>query len=239
MNRIQPAAPLSSSRSRPGQDSGWQPVMREIVHVIDDDPDVRDSLCLLLQANGYRAQAHSACEDFLRELSPEETLCIVADLRMPEMGGLELQAHLLERSIDVPFIVVTGHGDVPSAVRALKSGAADFIEKPVEGKALMTAVEKAASARRVAREKSHAELRAAERLSALSPRERDVLRHLVDGRPNKIIAHALGISPRTVENHRARLMVKLQAESVADLVRLALSAPAPAIDHRPSRHKSE
>jgi two-component system, LuxR family, response regulator FixJ len=213
--------------------------MQDIVHVIDDDPDVRDSLCLLLQASGYKARAHGACEEFLRALSPDETLCVVADLRMPEMGGLDLQAHLLEKSIDVPFIVVTGHGDVPSAVRALKSGAADFIEKPVDGKTLISAVERAASARRVAREKSLAEARAAERLSALTPRERDVLRHLVDGNPNKIIAHALGISPRTVENHRARLMDKLQASSVADLVRLALSAPGLAVDRMPLRRDAD
>ncbi len=189
----------------------------EVVHVIDDDEGVREGLCALLDAKGYVAQPHASCEEFLNGFSADAALCIVADLRMPGMGGLDLQTHLLKNSIDLPFIVITGHGDVPSAVRALKSGAADFIEKPIDGKSFIAAVERAVVARQAASV-------AHERVAALTPRERDVLCHLVEGNPNKIIAHQLSISPRTVENHRARLMVKMQADSVAELVRMALAA---------------
>ena len=196
----------------------------EIVHVIDDDEGVREGLCALLEAKGFAAQPHASCEEFLECFSADVALCIVADLRMPGMGGLDLQLHLLENAVDLPFIVITGHGDVSSAVRALKSGAADFIEKPIKGKLFIAAIERAAAARRAAKAKLEATGLVQEKISALTPRERDVLRHLVEGNPNKIIAHHLSISPRTVENHRARLMVKMQADSVAELVRMALAA---------------
>jgi two-component system response regulator FixJ len=196
----------------------------EVVHVIDDDEGVREGLCALLDAKGYVARPHASCEEFLKGFSAETSLCIVADLQMPGMGGLELQAHLLKNSIDLPFIVITGHGDVPSAVRALKSGAADFIEKPIDGKSFIAAVERAVVARRAIKTQLEVASVAYERVAALTPRERDVLSHLVEGNPNKIIAHQLSISPRTVENHRARLMVKMQADSVAELVRMALAA---------------
>jgi two-component system response regulator FixJ len=196
----------------------------EIVHVIDDDKGVREGLCALLEAKGYAAQSHASCEEFLDCFSADAALCIVADLRMPGMGGLDLQAHLLENAVALPFIVITGHGDVSSAVRALKSGAADFIEKPVDGKIFIAAIEKAAVARLADKAQLEVASLVHEKISALTPRERDVLRHLVEGNPNKIIAHQLSISPRTVENHRARLMVKMQADSVAELVRMALAA---------------
>jgi two-component system response regulator FixJ len=196
----------------------------EVVHVIDDDEGVREGLCALLDTKGYVAQPHASCDEFLNGFSADAALCIVADLRMPGMGGLDLQAHLLKNSIDLPFIVITGHGDVTSAVRALKSGAADFIEKPIDGKSFIAAVERAVVARRADKTRLEAAGLAHERVAALTPRERDVLSHLVEGNPNKIIAHQLRISPRTVENHRARLMVKMQADSVAELVRMALAA---------------
>ena len=196
----------------------------EIIHVIDDDEGVREGLCALLEAKNHVAQPHASCEEFLNSFSADTALCIVADLRMPGMGGLDLQAHLLEKAVDLPFIVITGHGDVTSAVRALKSGAADFIEKPIDGKLFVAAVERAAVARRAAKAQLEAAGLVQEKIAALTPRERDVLRHLVEGNPNKIIAHQLSISPRTVENHRARLMVKMQADSVAELVRMALAA---------------
>jgi two-component system response regulator FixJ len=151
------------------------------------------------------------------------------------MGGLELQAELLRRAVDVPFIVITGHGDVPSAVTALKTGAADFLEKPIDGGALLATLESAVARRRAHLAASHAAEAARERIDALTGRERDVLRHLVLGNPNKIIAYELGISPRTVENHRARLMVKMQAESLAELVRLALAAGVEAEAAKASR----
>lgn len=196
----------------------------EIVHVIDDDEGVREGLCALLQAKGFAAQPHASCEEFLISYSADAALCIVADLRMPGMGGLDLQAHLLETAIALPFIVITGHGDVSSAVRALKSGAVDFIEKPIDGKLFIAAIQRAVVARLAFKAQLEAANLAQERVAALTPRERDVLCHLVEGNPNKIIAHQLSISPRTVENHRARLMVKMQADSVAELVRMALAA---------------
>ncbi len=194
----------------------------EFVHVIDDDEGVRLSLCALLGSMNYEAVPHASSEEFLARFSYDTALCVVADLQLPGMGGLDLQSHLLSRAIDLPFIVITGYGDVPSAVRALKSGATDFIEKPIEGKLFLTAVEKAALARRAEKLKSDSENLAKDRILALTPRELDVLRHLVAGNPNKIIAYELSISPRTVENHRARLMDKMQADSVAELVRMAL-----------------
>ncbi len=196
----------------------------EIIHVIDDDEGVREGLCALLEAKGFLAQPHASCEEFLDIFSVSTTLCIVTDLRMPGMGGLDLQAHLHKRAIELPFIVITGHGDVPSAVRALKSGAADFIEKPIDGKLFIAAVERAVAARISLKAQSEEASLANERIATLTPRERDVLQHLVEGSPNKIIAHQLSISPRTVENHRARLMVKMQVDSVAELVRMALAA---------------
>lgn len=196
----------------------------EIIHVIDDDEGVREGLCALLEAKGFAARPHASCEEFLNCFSADAALCIVADLRMPGMGGLDLQAYLLAKAVNLPFIVITGHGDVSSAVQALKSGAADFIEKPIDGKLFIAAIERAAVARRAAKAQLEAAGLIQEKIAALTPRERDVLRHLVEGNPNKIIAHQLSISPRTVENHRARLMVKMQADSVAELVRMALAA---------------
>src|SRR5829696_1882076 len=139
----------------------------EVVHVIDDDEGVREGLCALLDAKGYVARPHASCEEFLNGFSADAALCIVADLQMPGMGGLDLQAHLLKNSIDLPFIVITGHGDVPSAVRALKSGAADFIEKPIDGKSFIAAVERAVVARRANKTQMEATHLAQERVAAL------------------------------------------------------------------------
>ncbi len=202
--------------------------MPEIIHVIDDDEGVRDSLCVLLETKGYTTTAHGSCQDFLSNLSVTDALCVVADMRMPEMGGLDLQKHLLEKSIDLPFIVITGHGDVPSAVQALKSGAVDFIEKPLKTDLFLAAISRAVESRRARLQMTEGVSSARQRIAALTPRERDVLRHLIAGHPNKIIAFELGISARTVENHRARLMVKMQADSLAELVRISLEAGAAA-----------
>jgi two-component system, LuxR family, response regulator FixJ len=196
----------------------------DIVHVIDDDEGVRNGLCALLEAKRYLASPHVSCEEFLKSYMIETSLCVVADLRMPGMGGLDLQEQLLNESVALPFIVITGHGDVSSAVRALKAGAVDFIEKPIDGKSFINAIDKAAISRRDVYQRTAEMTSAIERVSALTPREHEVLRHLIEGNPNKIIAHQLNISARTVENHRARLMVKMQADSVAELVRLALAA---------------
>ena len=198
--------------------------MPEIIHVIDDDEGVRDSLCVLLETKGYTTRAHGSCQDFLSNLSVADALCVVADMRMPEMGGLDLQKHLLEKSIDLPFIVITGHGNVPSAVQALKSGAVDFIEKPLKTDLFLAAINSAVESRRARLKMTEGISSARQRIAALTPREHDALRHLIAGHPNKIIAFELGISARTVENHRARLMVKMQADSLAELVRISLEA---------------
>ena len=197
--------------------------MAEFIHVIDDDEGVRLGLCALLEAKGYLTTPFASCEQFLESYSPETTLCIVADLRLPGMGGLDLQTHLLGHGVDLPFIVITGHGDVSSAVRALKSGAVDFIEKPIDGRLFLSAIERAVVTRRAAMTISRDALSTREKLASLTPREREVLLHLIDGHPNKIIAFQLGISARTVENHRARLMEKMKVDSVAELVRMALT----------------
>ena len=198
--------------------------MHELIHVIDDDEGVRLGLCALLETKGYASTPHASCEEFLKRYTVETTLCIVADLRLPGMGGLDLQTHLLDRAIVLPFIVITGHGDVSSAVSALKAGAVDFIEKPIDGKLFVTAIERAVATRRIELNKSAEITNTQEKLSRLTPRESEVLRQLIDGHPNKIIAHKLGISARTVENHRARLMDKMKADSIAELVRIALVA---------------
>jgi two-component system, LuxR family, response regulator FixJ len=197
--------------------------MAEKVHIIDDNADVRDSLCSLLEVKGYAVQGHSSAEEFLRQFSASDALCIIVDLRMPGMSGLELQSNLVNQAIDVPFIMITGYGDVPTAVQALKSGASDFIEKPIDTGLLLRAVQNAAEKRRIFKERQENSLSASLRLSSLTPRERDVLIHIVRGNQNKIIAYELGISPRTAENHRARLMDKLQASNLAELVKLALA----------------
>jgi two-component system, LuxR family, response regulator FixJ len=213
--------------------------MTETVHIIDDNADVRDSLCSLLEVKGYTVQGHSSAEEFLKQFSASDALCIIVDLRMPGMSGLELQSNLLDQAIDVPFIMITGYGDVPTAVQALKSGATDFIEKPIDTALLLTAIKKAAEKHRVSRDKQANLSSASLRLASLTPRERDVLAHIVQGNQNKIIAFELGISPRTVENHRARLMDKLQVGSLAELVKLALAGGVSLSDSVGLSEKSE
>jgi len=200
----------------------------EIVHVIDDDDGVRESLCALLEAKKYTVMPHRSCEEFLTAYSFESSLCVVADLRLSGMSGLDLQKHLQDLAVDLPFVVITGHGDVSSAVRAFKAGAVDFIEKPIDGELFIAAVDKAISTRLLHYQNDSSVTSARATVAALTPRERDVLVQIVEGNPNKIIAYQLNISPRTVENHRARLMVKMNVDSVAELVKLALAAGIPA-----------
>jgi two-component system response regulator FixJ len=195
---------------------------RHPVHVIDDDEDVRQSLVFLLNTAGFAVQAHDSALAFLKTLPNEQIGCVLTDIRMPGMDGLELQRHLLEYAAGVPVIVMTGHGDVPLAVEAMKAGAIDFIEKPFDDQVLISAINTALS--RKARDADRdARLRVVrERLATLSEREREVLDRLVAGKPNKITAHELGISPRTVEIYRANVMTKMQADSLSELVRMAL-----------------
>ena len=196
-----------------------------IVHVIDDDEALRESLIFLLRTAGLEVKSHASATDFLQNLADAGELgCIISDVRMPGMTGLELLRRLHELGIGVPVIVVTGHGDVPLAVDAMKGGAADFLEKPFDDEVLLASV-RSALARHAGEAKRQIERADIEsRLAALSPRERDVLGGLVAGHANKQIAFDLGISPRTVEIYRANLMDKMKAASLSDLVRMALVA---------------
>ena len=194
-----------------------------IVHVVDDDEAVRDSVAFLLRSAQIEVEVYESAVAFLGKAAGAAG-CVVTDVRMPEMTGIELVRRLKELGNKLPVIVMTGHGDVPLAVEAMKAGAVDFIEKPFDEATMLTAV-RAALARGDAVGKRDAERAEIEqRLSRLSGRERDVLLGLVRGQPNKIIAHNLGISPRTVEVYRANVMAKMDAPSLSDLVRMALVA---------------
>jgi two-component system, LuxR family, response regulator FixJ len=195
-----------------------------LVHVIDDDDAVRDSLEFLLTAAGIEVRTYVSAQAFLETLENSVSGCVITDVRMPEVSGIELLQRIQEMQLVLPVIVITGHGDVPLAVEAMKIGAVDFLEKPFDDEVLLAAV-RAALRRKGAEDGREAERRQlTERIEALSRRERQVLDGLLAGHPNKIIAFDLGISPRTVEIYRANLMTKMQAASLSDLVRMALIA---------------
>jgi FixJ family two-component response regulator len=193
-----------------------------VVYVVDDEPAIRDSLALLLRSVGLASRAFPSAPAFLDGFDPAAPGCLVADVRMPGMSGLELQAELARRGSTLPVIIITAHGDVATTRSALKGGAVDFIEKPIDDEALVAAI--AAALDRDARERGRARAAAgtAERLARLTAREREVLALVAEGRHNREIAVALGISPRTVEVYKARMMEKLQVRRVPDLVRLVL-----------------
>ena len=195
------------------------------VHVIDDDDALRQSLQFLLESASVKVATYESASAFLAVLPEVDAgSCVITDVRMPGMSGIELLKRLREMNLGLPVIVITGHGDVPLAVEAMKAGAADFIEKPFDDDVLLTSVRAALGRQEQAsrREAERAEI--SERLAALSNRERQVLEGLVAGHPNKTIAYDLGISPRTVEIYRANVMTKMQAGSLSDLVRMALLA---------------
>ncbi|MBV9694600.1 MAG: response regulator transcription factor, partial [Alphaproteobacteria bacterium] len=197
----------------------------DIVHVVDDDESVRDSLGALLVSAGYAVRLYASATAFLAD-PPAQQGCVVTDVRMPEMDGLELQEEILRRGLGYQVIVMTGHADVPLAVRAMRSGAADFIEKPFDDEVMLESIRRAIEIGRQTRDRL-AEARAAQNLLALlTPREHHVFDQLVAGRSNKVAAYELGISPRTIEIHRARIMDKMNARSLSDLVRAALAAAA-------------
>ena len=194
------------------------------VHVIDDDEALRNSLTFLLRTARLDVQSYPSATAFLEALPQANLSCVITDVRMPGMSGIELLRRLRERKISVPVIVITGHGDIPLAVEAMRIGAIDFLEKPFDDEVLIASV-KAALRQKEGEAKRHGERAEIEgRLAALSNRERDVLGGLVAGRANKQIAFDLGISPRTVEIYRANLMSKMEAGSLSDLVRMALIA---------------
>jgi RNA polymerase sigma factor (sigma-70 family) len=194
------------------------------VFIVDDDAGVRDSLAMLLELKGFPTRKYPAAEAFLDDYRPEMPGCVVLDLRMPGMSGLELQAELARRGLRVPVIVVTAHGDVATTRAALKDGAVDFIEKPTDDEALLAAV--AAALERDARDRAAASVASdiSDRLARLTGREREVLTRVADGKHNREIAAELGISPRTVEVYKSRLMEKLQVRRVPELVPLVLES---------------
>ena len=198
-----------------------------VVHVVDDDDSVRRSVGFMLKTSGHRVCSYSSGADLLKEAKSLEPGCILLDIRMPGMDGLEVQQALKDRGVSLPVIIMTGHGDVPLSVRAMKAGAIDFIEKPFEKETLISAID--AGFARLRRSDSGRE-RAKEagvRLQVLTQREREVLDGLAQGLPNKTIAYDLGISPRTVEIHRANLMSKLGVRSLSEALRLAFAAQEP------------
>ena len=194
------------------------------VHVVDDDAAVRDSLRLLLESADLSVRTYESAAAFLTAVPDLGIGCVLTDVRMPELDGLELQRRLTQLGVRMPVIIMTGHGDVPIAVEAMKAGAADFLEKPFDDAHLMEAIASALAASRRAGDEAAATAQIAARLASLTPREREVLDRLVAGQPNKTIAYDLGSSPRTVEVHRARVMEKMGARSLPELVRMAITA---------------
>jgi len=193
------------------------------VFVVDDDADIRDSMRMLLEVAGFKVRSYTSAKHFLVDDHPKHG-CLIADIRMPDMSGLELQEEVVRRHIDLPIIIITGHGDVPLAVQAMKAGAVDFLEKPFNDDLMLASIRGPLEIGSRARSRAAESRAAQDLLSALTPRERGVLDKLVQGRSNKLVAHELGISPRTVEIHRAHIMSKMEASSLSDLVRLVLAA---------------
>ena len=197
---------------------------KRLVYLVDDDDAVRRSAGFMLKTSGYEVEAFASGVDFLKHIRQAPVGCILLDVRMPGMDGLEVQRELRSQGINMPVIVLTGHGDIAIAVRAMKAGAVDFLEKPFEKALLLDAIGRAFE-----RLDRHEDVAASEhdarlRIAALTAREQDVLRGLVRGHPNKTIAYDLGISPRTVEVHRANCMTKLDVRSLSDALRIAFAA---------------
>jgi two-component system, LuxR family, response regulator FixJ len=196
----------------------------KLVHIVDDDEAVQRSVAFLLKYAGYRVKSYASGPAFLKEAKHAERGCVLLDLRMPDMDGLEVQQEMNAKGINMPIIILTGHGDIDAAVKALRAGAINFIEKPYEKEALLTAIEEAHE--RLNRDHDKV-LKATESkilLASLTGRERDVLDGLVAGRPNKTIAFDLGISPRTVEIYRANMMEKLAVRSLSEALKIAFAA---------------
>ena len=198
------------------------PAAAPTVHIIDDDQALRESLAFLLRTHQLEVRSFDSAKTFLDALPDASLGCVITDIRMPGMSGVDLLRRLKELKIGVPVIVITGHGDVPLAVEAMKIGAADFFEKPFNDDQLVASVRAALQQRQDQTKRGAERTEIEHRISKLSAREKDVLAGLIEGRANKQIAFDLGISPRTVEIYRANLMNKMQADSLSDLVRMAL-----------------
>ena len=198
------------------------PAAARAVHIIDDDQALRESLAFLLRAAQLEVRSFDSAKTFLDALPDASVGCVITDIRMPDMSGIDLLRRLKELKVGIPVIVITGHGDVPLAVEAMKIGAADFFEKPFNDDQLVASVRAALQQQQDQTKRGAERAEIEHRISTLSAREKDVLTGLIEGRANKQIAFDLGISPRTVEIYRANLMNKMQADSLSDLVRMAL-----------------
>ncbi|OQX32029.1 MAG: DNA-binding response regulator [Candidatus Sedimenticola endophacoides] len=194
------------------------------VFVVDDDQAMRNSLKWLIESVGMRVETYGSADEFVSNYYPGRAGCLLLDVRMPGMSGLELQEQFNHRQIRIPIIIITGHGDVPMAVRSMKAGAVDFIEKPFNDELLLESIRNA-----LAQDTEHRSYQAEQaeitaRLGQLTPREHEVMEMVTDGKANKEIAQALGVSAKTVEAHRARVMEKMEADSLADLVKMVMAA---------------
>jgi RNA polymerase sigma factor (sigma-70 family) len=196
---------------------------RETVFLVDDNDAVRHALCLFLECKSYRVRGFSSAEDLLAAIEPDDTGVLVVDLRMKGMSGLELQSELKSLGITLPIIFITGHGNIQDSVQALKQGASDFIEKPFENEFLLESIKRASLHERSQRELRTIKYDLAHKFERLTPREREVMKYIVNGTSNKNLAELLGVSSRTIEVHRSRIMSKMGAGSLPELVCMAIS----------------
>ena len=194
------------------------------VFVVDDDDAVRESLAFLLKSVGLKVESFSSAQDFLKSYNPARAGCLVLDIRMPGMSGLELQEKLKQMESMLPIIFITGHGDVPMAVKAIKAGAADFVQKPFRDQELIDRIREVLEEDASARVEKLQKAEILKRIDSLTEREREVMEQVVDGKANKVVAIDLNVSQRTVEIHRANVMDKMKARSLAQLVRLVMKA---------------
>jgi len=194
-----------------------------MVYIVDDDAAVRRSLAMLMQSVGYKVKSYASAREFLDAFDLSLAGCLVLDVRMPEISGLDLQQMLVQNKIKIPVIIITGHGDVPMAVRAMKEGAVDFIEKPFHDQDLLDSISRAIASSVENQKQRNGQIKFLKLFSSLSPREKQVMETLVAGKQCKVIASELGISPKTVDVHRSHIMEKMQVKSLVELVRLSMA----------------
>lgn len=205
-------------------------MQKRVCHVVDDDSEVAESTAFLLRTEGFETTTHASGEAFLQRLPELEHGCILLDIRMPGINGLDLQHHLREAGVDMPVVIITGHGDVDIAVRAMKEGALDFLQKPFSREELLAAVDAASQTPRRSVRPSDEVIDACQRIERLTRREQQVLRGLTKGHANKVIAYDLDLSPRTVELYRANAMRKLGVRNLSEMLHLAFLAELDSAD---------